>query len=95
MATRKRLDYSVKIVLDNIEMLEMNIADLKEDWAFTKVEMDLEDFERMEHQRRRAETDNLQCCKLAKPDRIQGKSVDCDVANQSSYQRIFFHRLGL
>ena len=56
----KRLDHSVKIVLDNIEKLEMNIADLKEDWAFTKVEMDLEDVERMEHRRRRAKTDDLQ-----------------------------------
>ena len=50
----------MKIVLGNIEKLEMNIADLKEDWAFTKVEMDLEDVERMEHRRRRAKTDDLQ-----------------------------------
>ena len=51
VAKVQRLDYRVKIVLGNIEKLEMNIADLKEDWAFTKVEMDLKEVERMEHQR--------------------------------------------
>ena len=48
VAQAKRLDREVKMVLDNIEKLEMNIADLKEDWALTKVEMDLEDVDRME-----------------------------------------------
>ena len=48
----KRIDRTVKVHLDNIEKLGMNIADLKEDWAFTKVELDLEEHEQMEQQRR-------------------------------------------